>query len=61
MKVIEDRRDAVVAALEFAEEGDVVIVAGKGHEDYQLVGDKVLDLDDRVIIRDWIGAQDIGN
>jgi len=61
MKVIEDRRDAVVAALEFAEEGDIVIVAGKGHEDYQLVGDKVLDLDDRVIIRDWIGAQDIGN
>ncbi len=61
MKVIEDRREAVEDALSEASEGDIVIVAGKGHEDYQLVGDKVLDLDDREIIKDWTGVQGSGN
>ncbi len=61
LKVIEDRTEAVRAALSAATCGDIVVVAGKGHEDYQLVGDRVLDLDDRVVIRDWIGAQALGN
>lgn len=61
VKVMEDRKEAVIDALSFAEAGDIVIVAGKGHEDYQLVGDKVLDLDDRVIIREWIKGQGSGN
>lgn len=53
--IIEDRKMAVEAALAEAGAGDIVVVAGKGHEDYQLVGDQVLELDDREIIRDWIG------
>ncbi len=57
LEVIVDRRQAIVSALESAREFDVVVVAGKGHEDYQLVKDEVLKLDDRQIIRDWIGAQ----
>lgn len=61
LEVIEDRTEAVWAALEEAGEGDIVIVAGKGHEDYQLVGKMILDLDDRVIIRDWIGAKSSGS
>ncbi len=49
-----DRRCAVEAALAEACPGDLVVVAGKGHENYQLVGDQRLDLDDSVTIRDWI-------
>ncbi len=61
MDVIEDRTEAIRTALARADAADVVIVAGKGHEDYQLVGDLVLQLDDRQIIRDWIGEQELGN
>ena len=41
-----DRRRAIEAAISFAEPGDCVLIAGKGHEDYQIVGDKVLCFDD---------------
>lgn len=44
-----DRRRAIARALELARSGDSVLIAGKGHEDYQLVGDKVLPFDDRVV------------
>jgi len=46
-----DRRTAIAAALGSAVAGDVVIIAGKGHEDYQLVGDRVLHFDDREVVR----------
>ena len=44
-----DRRAAIARAVELAEPGDCVLLAGKGHEDYQLVGDEVLSFDDRVV------------
>jgi UDP-N-acetylmuramoyl-L-alanyl-D-glutamate--2,6-diaminopimelate ligase len=47
-----DRRGAIAIALRLAREGDVVVIAGKGHEDYQLVGDKVLHFDDREVVRE---------
>lgn len=53
-EIMVDRRGAIEAALEAAREGDIVVVAGKGHEDYQLIGTRVVDLDDRVIIQDWV-------
>ncbi len=53
-EMVIDRREAIESALAEAEPGDIVVVAGKGHEDYQLIGDRTLDLDDRVIIREWI-------
>ncbi|MCB1184832.1 UDP-N-acetylmuramoyl-L-alanyl-D-glutamate--2,6-diaminopimelate ligase [bacterium] len=53
-EVVIDRTAAVEAALAAAGAGDIVVIAGKGHEDYQIVGDRVLDLDDRRIVRDWI-------
>lgn len=48
-----DRTAGIEAALAAAGPGDIVVVAGKGHEDYQLIGDQRLDLDDRVIVRQW--------
>jgi UDP-N-acetylmuramoyl-L-alanyl-D-glutamate--2,6-diaminopimelate ligase len=44
--VIPDRREAIATAVRLARPGDVVLVAGKGHETYQLVGSKVLSFDD---------------
>jgi len=51
-----DRRAAIGLALRIAQAGDVVVVAGKGHEDYQLVGARRLDFDDRVVVRELSGA-----
>ena len=52
--VVVDRRSAIGAALAAALPGDIVVVAGKGHEDYQLIGDRRLEFDDRQVIRDWL-------
>lgn len=44
-----DRRAAIASAIAQAKPGDSILVAGKGHEDYQLVGDQVLSFDDRIV------------
>lgn len=46
-RIIPDRREAIVAAVEEARAGDVVVIAGKGHERGQIFADKVLPFDDR--------------
>jgi len=46
-KIIVDRRDAIDYAIGEAKTGDVVLIAGKGHENYQIIGEKVLDFDDK--------------
>ena len=46
-----DRRKAIAIALEQRGENDVVVVAGKGHEDYQIIGTTKTDFDDREVIR----------
>lgn len=56
-EVVVDRTAAIEAALAAAASGDIVVIAGKGHEDYQLVGDQVLDLDDRRIVANWVAQQ----
>jgi UDP-N-acetylmuramoyl-L-alanyl-D-glutamate--2,6-diaminopimelate ligase len=43
---IVDRRAAIVKAIELARPGDIVLIAGKGHEKYQVIGDRVLPFDD---------------
>jgi len=47
-----DRRAAIATALRVAVPGDIVVIAGKGHEDYQLVAGRRLDFDDRAVVRD---------
>ena len=44
-----DRRAAIARAIAQAKAGDSILIAGKGHEDYQLVGDQVLSFDDRIV------------
>jgi UDP-N-acetylmuramoyl-L-alanyl-D-glutamate--2,6-diaminopimelate ligase len=52
-----DRRAAIAAAVAEAEPGDVVLVAGKGHEQVQIVGDEALPFDDRSETRDALRAR----
>ena len=49
--LIEDRRAAIEAAVRCARPGDAILIAGKGHEDYQIRGTEKLDFDDRVEAR----------
>ena len=52
-----DRREAIGSAIEVAEAGDVVVIAGKGHETTQEIGDAVLPFDDRLVAREAIEAR----
>jgi UDP-N-acetylmuramoyl-L-alanyl-D-glutamate--2,6-diaminopimelate ligase len=54
VKAEADRRKAILLGLEAAREGDVVLVAGKGHEDYQVLGEKKYHLDDREEVENFI-------
>lgn len=51
---IVDRRDAIGYAINTAQAKDIVIIAGKGHETYQVMGDKMIPFDDREIAREMI-------
>lgn len=53
-EMIEDRRQAIEHALEIAEKGDIVLVAGKGHEDYQIIGKEKIHFDDEEVIRHYL-------
>ena len=55
-EVIPDRREAIGRALECAQPGDFVVIAGKGHENYQIIGDQVLDFDDYRIASEILGT-----
>ncbi|NOY52471.1 MAG: UDP-N-acetylmuramoyl-L-alanyl-D-glutamate--2,6-diaminopimelate ligase [Deltaproteobacteria bacterium] len=59
VEVIGDRREAIRQGVSSAEAGDIVVVAGKGHEDYQIIGEKRFHFDDREEVRKVI-AQDYG-
>lgn len=56
-EVILDRHDAIFSAIANAQPGDVVLVAGKGHEPYQTVGTQTLPFDDRAVVRDALRAR----
>jgi UDP-N-acetylmuramoyl-L-alanyl-D-glutamate--2,6-diaminopimelate ligase len=54
---IVDRREAIERAIKEARAGDLVLVAGKGHEKYQIVGDKTLAFDDIQVASDALGRR----
>ena len=51
-QIILDRREAISFAVEQAREGEIVVIAGKGHETVQLIGDETIHFDDREIARE---------
>ena len=48
--VLEDRREAIAYVMDHAAPGDVVVLAGKGHETSQIIGDKAYALDEREVV-----------
>lgn len=51
---VADRREAIGVAVREAKPGDMVLIAGKGHEDYQIIGTKKFHFDDREVAREAI-------
>ncbi len=49
-----DRKEAIHHAIKNAVAGDVILIAGKGHETYQQIGDRTFDFDDRIVAREAI-------
>ena len=59
-KVICDRREAICWAIDNAAPGDVILLAGKGHEDYQVVGHEKHHMDEREIVAEYLKERNIG-
>jgi len=55
-EVIRDRRMAIRHALSASAAGDVVLVAGKGHEDYQIIGSEKRHFSDQQVVREALGG-----
>lgn len=53
-----DREQAIRQAIAAASEEDVVLIAGKGHEDYQIIGNQTLNFDDRVIVQSVLNGEE---
>ena len=54
---IPDRLKAIEKAIELAQQGDVILIAGKGHEKYQVIGDRTLPFDDVAVARDALAKR----
>ena len=52
-----DRREAIQHAVQVARPGDLVLIAGKGHEKYQVIADRTLPFDDVEVAREALGQR----
>ena len=53
VELIADRREAICHALAKAAANDVIMIAGKGHENYQILADKTIHFDDREVVQEY--------
>lgn len=51
------RKEAIIYGLKMLQEGDSLLVAGKGHEDYQVIGDKKIHFDDSEVIKEYLNSK----
>ncbi|MGO1759948.1 MAG: glutamate ligase domain-containing protein, partial [Mammaliicoccus vitulinus] len=49
---IDNRKEAIHYAVKHAKKGDIILIAGKGHEDYQIIGKEKFHFDDREVARE---------
>ena len=54
---IVDRKEAIKYVIEHGEPGDIIVLAGKGHEDYQVIDGVTIYLDEHRIVADWLRQQ----
>ncbi len=59
-QIVPDRRAAIVAAISTARTGEIVIIAGKGHETIQIIGNQTLPFDDREVARNAVMDRSCG-
>jgi UDP-N-acetylmuramoyl-L-alanyl-D-glutamate--2,6-diaminopimelate ligase len=52
-----DRRKAIELAIKTAAKDDIVLIAGKGHENYQIIGNQKFDFDDKKVAQEFLGRQ----
>ena len=57
MQVIEDRFDAIRWAIDFCREGDILLLLGKGHEDYQVLSFGSVYFDERFIVQQIVRSR----
>ncbi|MDD5084551.1 MAG: hypothetical protein PHE61_00735, partial [Candidatus Omnitrophica bacterium] len=50
---VPDRRQAIIRSLDIACEGDIVLILGKGHETYQIIGNGRFDFSDQEVVRSY--------
>lgn len=55
VKIEPDRRTGIEIGLNLAKKGDIVLIAGKGHEDYQIVGEKKIHFSDYEVVKEVLG------
>ncbi|HCX64625.1 MAG TPA: UDP-N-acetylmuramoyl-L-alanyl-D-glutamate--2,6-diaminopimelate ligase [Eubacteriaceae bacterium] len=58
LHVVQNRYDAIKEAIHTAQKEDVVLIAGKGHETYQIFKDRVIDFDEKVIVKEILEANE---
>ncbi|MCI5726175.1 MAG: UDP-N-acetylmuramoyl-L-alanyl-D-glutamate--2,6-diaminopimelate ligase [Clostridium sp.] len=56
-EVIENRKEAIKRAIDIATDGDVIVIAGKGHEDYQIIGTNKIHFDEREVIEEILSER----
>ncbi|MEG0180697.1 MAG: UDP-N-acetylmuramoyl-L-alanyl-D-glutamate--2,6-diaminopimelate ligase, partial [Peptostreptococcaceae bacterium] len=56
-KVVIDRKEAIKEAIEMAQKDDVILIAGKGHENYQIIGKVKHHFDDKEIANEFLNMR----